>query len=841
MPQILASISPTHVRRTGEPVEFSIFMMLRNYIIKGFVFISLVSVMALVSAQDSPSKVVSAKAPDVRLVIDVSGSMKRNDPNNLRRPAIELLVQLLPEQSKAGVWTFGKWVNMLVPHKDVSDLWREGAVSKSGEINSVGLFTNIGEALEKASYDAASADDKFRTSIILLTDGMVDIDKDPAANKKEWRRIVDEVLPKLKDAGITVHTIALSDNADTNLLNKLSLSTDGIAAVAKSAEDLMKIFLKAFDVAAPAEQVPLSDEGFVIDSSVEEFTALIFRKNPDEQTQLIGPDEEKLTAASNSKYVNWHRADRYDLITVKQPLEGQWLVKADMDPESRITVVSNLNLRVRELPINAYIDHQLDVSFLLQEDGKTVTSPEFLSLMDTSLRLMAGNDEFSLKEFWTQNVPGTDPPASGVYTVALPQFEKEGIYQLVVELDGKSFVREFAHQFHVRQPFGAEVKQRFVDGRLEYILTAQAYSGDIAIDNTQVVATVMTPDRRKKIYSLQATDVDTWETKLQPDYEGEYIAKIKIRGHHLSGEPFSAELEDVRFNYSLDAGFVEEKEPFFEESPSPEPTPTPEQTVAATPEPTPEPESELEPSATPEPESTGGFQSILIYGGLILGNILLFGLGFLAFRKVLGPKNRDEEILDEFSEEKIAEQLAEEPAPEVVEIPQMEEIEEEPPMEDLEPIDDEPEPEVEPLEQEPEPEVFANEDDAGESDLESDLNALLGDGDAEEPPEDSPMESGGAEVFEESAMDELDDLDAMAMESEDEAESEALQEMSEEDEEEDMVSAMLKAQGLDLAEDELDDAISSLIEDLENDDDIGGDDLDDGYDIDDDIDDDKDR
>ena len=34
--------------------------------------------------------------PDVRVVIDVSGSMKQNDPNDLRIPALNLLIGLLP-------------------------------------------------------------------------------------------------------------------------------------------------------------------------------------------------------------------------------------------------------------------------------------------------------------------------------------------------------------------------------------------------------------------------------------------------------------------------------------------------------------------------------------------------------------------------------------------------------------------------------------------------------------------------------------------------------------------------------------------------------------------------
>jgi len=68
---------------------------------------------------------------DVRLVMDVSGSMKQNDPNNLRQPAVGLLLELLPEDSTAGVWTFGKWVNMLIPHKTVDENWRQSAAAEA--------------------------------------------------------------------------------------------------------------------------------------------------------------------------------------------------------------------------------------------------------------------------------------------------------------------------------------------------------------------------------------------------------------------------------------------------------------------------------------------------------------------------------------------------------------------------------------------------------------------------------------------------------------------------------------------------------------------------------------
>jgi hypothetical protein len=82
---------------------------------------------------------------DLRVLIDVSGSMKHNDPHNLRAPALRLLVGLVPEGSRAGVWTFGRFVNMPVKLGRVNQTWKQMARAEAGKIHSNGLFTNIEE------------------------------------------------------------------------------------------------------------------------------------------------------------------------------------------------------------------------------------------------------------------------------------------------------------------------------------------------------------------------------------------------------------------------------------------------------------------------------------------------------------------------------------------------------------------------------------------------------------------------------------------------------------------------------------------------------------------------
>ncbi len=87
----------------------------------------LILVLALLMPMRQVFAATTEPVSDIRILIDVSGSMKKNDPNNLRAPALRLLVGLLPNDAMAGTWTFGKYVNMLVPFRNVNAAWNKQA------------------------------------------------------------------------------------------------------------------------------------------------------------------------------------------------------------------------------------------------------------------------------------------------------------------------------------------------------------------------------------------------------------------------------------------------------------------------------------------------------------------------------------------------------------------------------------------------------------------------------------------------------------------------------------------------------------------------------------------
>ncbi len=493
------------------------------------------------------------KAADIRLLIDISGSMKKNDSANLRIPSVSLLTELIPDGDKAGVWTFGQWVNNLVKHRTVDDTWREDAKEQAKKINSVALYTNIGAVLEKSSDDTYKPDlDYSNTHFILLTDGMIDIDKDSAKNDLERERVLSSVLASFKERGAKIHAISLSKNADLSLMDKLAVQTGGQSAVAESSEDLTKIFVQVLDQAVPSEQVPIEGNEFAIDSSVEEFTALIFRGDGSVPTEIISPDNSVYKYGQKDADVKWFQDRGYDLITITRPLEGTWSIKADIQPESRVTVVSNLQLDVSKLPANFFAGEQLNVDVSFIEEGKKVVSPEFLSLLDIELQLTTEEGKSASKAMSDAD----NPPADGVFKESITKLTKVGQYEVNVLVDGKTFKRSKRQVVNLRAPFDFEFSVKSDALQPYYELVVTPLNDSINLDDTNVFVKTTFPDSASLISALEKEDdKNRWVLQISPTKgDGIYEVAIKVKSKTLSGKEFQFKPKPFEAEFPVPVG-----------------------------------------------------------------------------------------------------------------------------------------------------------------------------------------------------------------------------------------------------------------------------------------------
>jgi uncharacterized protein (TIGR03503 family) len=579
---------------------------------------------ALISTGVEAATAGAAPRPDVRVLIDVSGSMKQNDPHNLRKPALNLLLQLFPKDAKAGVWTFGESVAVLAPLQDISESWRGAARKKSSQVTSDQLYTNIPAALDKATADIRQSTPGYRTSVILLTDGMVDISKSEAENAAARQRLLEEILPRLKQAGVVVQTIALSKSADRELMERLAADTGGLFATAESAEELNRIFLQAFDASAPAEQVPLSGNRFLVDSSIDELTTLVFNKS-DQPVELVSPESKRYSAASHGDDMKWFQGQGFELITVTKPFEGEWQVVADVDKGSRVTIVSNLSLAATRLSESLFIGGSgNEMVAALKQQGEVVMQPEFLKLVKFTGTVQRREDG----KQWQVDLSGANTaPADGYFKAPLPMLSEAGTYELAVTADGKTFQRSQKQMLTVRDNFDVRVAATdTIPPGHRVTLFAQNPAVDLAASIVQVE--IKTADGKVERQPVGLSRDREW---LLPLEAGKYKSPIEVAfdvtGKYQGGAAFSYRSATVA---------IDEKGGTRVVAPAAKPAEPVAEPPAAEPAKA-EPAAEEKPQEAPaEAPAEGGWKKWALYGGLVVGNLLILALGFFAYRMIMG-------------------------------------------------------------------------------------------------------------------------------------------------------------------------------------------------------------
>ena len=483
---------------------------------------------------------------DVRVLIDISGSMKHNDPHNLRAPALRLLTGLLPQGSRAGVWTYGRYVNMLVPLGVVDAAWQERARRAAGQINSLGLFTNIEDAMADASRDWTAPAPDDRRSLIMLTDGFVDLAKDKAVSEASRQRIINTLLPRLRDAGVKIYTVALSGEADHTLLRQLSAATDGWSEEADDADQLQRIFLHLFEKATHPDTLPLAGNRVQVDASIREITFLVFRRNA-KPTELVDPDGRRFGSGNAPPGTRWHGDTGYDLITITKPHPGEWQVQGPEDADDRVMVVTNLKLRTTQLPSNLSSDDSPYFFVQLVQGESVIQRKEFLDLVKVTLHQQQGGTHWD----WTLRDDGKGPDIAagdGTFSTRLAGSMTEGRHEFTLVVDGTTFQRE-QHQVinvHAYPAQATILPDAAIQGH--YVLSVIPYAGLIEPDTMAVSASITDAKGLSRHIPLARSGPAEWRADLT-DYRDPagYDAQFTVTGNHPGGKPINAQIGPFHF------------------------------------------------------------------------------------------------------------------------------------------------------------------------------------------------------------------------------------------------------------------------------------------------------
>ncbi len=582
-------------------------------------------------------EIVTSDVADTRVLIDVSGSMKENDPANLRQPALRLLVGLLPKDSRAAVWTFGQFVNQQIPLGKVDEGWKGRARESASKIHSRGLYTDIEQVLKRSTEDWKKVDGKYTRHLVLLTDGMVDISKNSLKNAASRRRIVYEILPKLKKSGVKVHSIALSKKADHRLLKKLSGDTDGWYEQVDDAERLKRIFLRIFEKVAKPDTVPLKDNKFQIDSSVKEATLLVFRSDDAKPTKVLMPDSSSFSSENPPKGVSWHRDDGYDLLTITNPEAGGWQIQAEVDPDNRVMVVTDLKMVSNILPNRLLQGEQKPLKIQFTDQGKKITSKEFLDVVNMRAVYAGSGSPSEPRPVFDDGKDGDKAAADGEFTHVMSKTIGKGKIELIVTAEGRTFVRERRYTFESIPAVTIERMDGERRGKAGLMASVLPEPNLVDGQSLQVEAELI-PKQGEPVAVMFLPGIDGMSQETWIDrsgLKGDWNLEVHVKAASVSG---------VQLELDPDPMLIKGAEP----ATAPEPV-----VVAEPPklEPKPEPVVETKPAAEPAPalvvakpaeasvkdtteaEDDGGVSGVVWFSLLNLLVILLGGGAFWYFRK----------------------------------------------------------------------------------------------------------------------------------------------------------------------------------------------------------------
>jgi len=490
-----------------------------------------------VHAQSSNSAQHLDSQIDIRILVDVSGSMKKTDPLNLRVPALQVLTQLLPENAQAGVWEFADQANIVVPHGAIDGQWRAQALAAAQNIRSDGQYTDIGGALQSAAFDDKARDSQRNLHVILLTDGMVDVAKNEVVNIRARNELIQHITQQYVEAGALVHAIGLSHAADVKTLNDIARRTDGLFAVAENADQLLDIFLRALDNSVLTQQAPVSTDrqSFVVNEDAESITVVV-EKNGDQGVALQSPDGEVISAGETSKQVDWQESSTHDVVTVQQPEQGTWVVTSNAAEVTRVNIEGKLRMDLRLPSNNIYLGQSTSLQIVLADANGAITRPELLSQF--TLQLSLENEQQQVQ--W-QHQQGL---LSSLTRIDMPAPPALGLYRLRATLSFGDKAQEVERSLRVHPPIDYVISQQQVGNILHYKAAVTPLFKQLDLDASHVTLSGKRTDGTGLQKSI-SLDVDKWQGSWQETQALQGLS-LMLDGVTLTGEPVIYQIEGVQ-------------------------------------------------------------------------------------------------------------------------------------------------------------------------------------------------------------------------------------------------------------------------------------------------------
>lgn len=381
------------------------------------------------------------QALDVAIIMDTSGSMKKNDPNKLRREAAKMFVALLDRKDRVSLVSFSGRAYPVTRFLSLNERKNEQKLLKSiDKLIANGKYTNLHDALQRG-YELLTSKSKkgHAKHIILMSDGKMDLGN-KERNLRLLEKTLEELTPKLARENIKVHTVAFTKKAYIPLLKLAADDTDGQFVLLNTPQGIHQVFETLFERAKLPEMLPLREDSFVLDKAVKEITIVASKYKPHSNITLASPDGLDISKSNHSDNVKWFSAKQFDLITIKNPSKGYWLIKYS-EGGNKAYIISDFKLEATTTKKHAEPGSPLQIQAFLSKNNRKINQRSILRSTEFRAKVTSPIGSVIDNLLLDDGSEIGSERNDGIYGISYA-FELEGTYKVEITATGQTFDRK---------------------------------------------------------------------------------------------------------------------------------------------------------------------------------------------------------------------------------------------------------------------------------------------------------------------------------------------------------------------------------------------------------------
>ena len=304
--------------------------------------------------------------------------------------------------------------------------------------------------------------------------------------------------------------------------------------------------------------IPLLQNRFRIDFTVDELTMVFFREFGSPPVVLVKPDGTKIFQ-SQADGVNlfWFDSTTYDMISIKNPTPGPWQAVGQIKPGSRVMVISDLALHADPLPAVICSGEILKQTAYLTNHGQPIDYTDFRDVVELKVEFVSTNNpnfnnfgsENQLIATFEDNGKGMDErPLDGTFTGQFNLAVADGEWTPVFSVSTPMFSREQVdpNLMLYANPIKVSVEMD-KDGKGFHKLLIDAERQHVDMSSLLLDGKVRFPNGDIQHFSI--TDASSAAREhLIVNYEyGVYRVKLTAYGNTVDGREFILDVPEFSF------------------------------------------------------------------------------------------------------------------------------------------------------------------------------------------------------------------------------------------------------------------------------------------------------